>query len=498
MSSSPLLRLIYQTLALTLISSLAGPLLANSLVRREVSERNPTGVKIAYSLGWLNKDTGNFGGQFLITEEKPSNTLQFSIVFFFKDKDTSITEYWGDYKVTHYQSGAQHLQPGRPNSNGERKYQFNGIYNIATNNSSPEFAYPDALVLLKGYNYNETRSEFLQNEVDINKSQVGLQQLPTQEYARAQSVSQKGIAPTSSPAATSPASAGSKPSNIPIILGAALAGIVVLGVTAFLLVGKSNNGPKNAVEKRGVQNHLTRQSSHRGQVEHQPIHAHVEQANLTMVVGADYSPEEQQRTNGEYYDGSGYVMLDTAAEPSQRQMSLVMHYALPPGQEYKGEEIEGDDYGLHQQLIHGGSIDGNYMASHVTEDAYINEYNNTQQVNQHPPTTPNVDFFLAEEVIDGTEMTQAVPIDHAYVENAIGYHQAQIEHRIRLDERNTDSFPPLSPMLTLTGASGEEMFIDHNDYSIYEAEGYPKGPNEGSPRALARKGSKSSLTGSYL
>jgi len=261
--------------------------------------------------------------------------------------------------------------------------------------------------------------------------------------------------------------------NVGIIAGCGAGAFVVLGVGAYLMFTKKKANQELSSPTRELSAGATPdKDSQRFQVEHQAIHTHVEKADMTMVVGGDYSPSSRSPgSQGEYYDGSGYVMLD-AAEPAERQMSLLMHYVSPPGKIFRSEEIEGDDYGLHQQIIqHSGSsvgvggsgvldAEGNYVVA-------ANEYATSQ-----PPATPNVEYFLAEEVIDGTETTQATPIDHAYVENAIGYHQAQLEHRIRLEERNTDSFPPMSPMLTLTGAGGEEVFLDHSDFSIYEPEGF--------------------------
>lgn len=455
-------------LSLALLVAVFAPIFSASspLQRRAVSPTNPTGVHVSYSLGWLNRDSGNFGGSLVLTETKPSTPPAiFSLKMYFGDQETLVKDYWGDWKITHYQSGAYHVQPGLPGSDGSRKYAFNAAYNAKKPSANETFALPIAFALLQGPNYTDNETAFMLDDISITPMGASLPKEPIGDYVRTQkAASPPPVAPTESAVGQSAQKSdleGEK-SYMPIIIGGACGFVVLLGIIgAVMYTRRGTTNSKNATTN------IEPSDSQKGHVQYQPVSPNVQQSNVPA--SGEGSPHANE--NGEYYNGSGYVMVDAAAESSQRQMSFIKHYVPEPGQIIADDEVEGDDYYAHQQMIQNQYGDTTDADGYTFSAAPLTERSSSNPVNPRYSNTNGGDYFLAEEVMDDTETSQAVPIDHAYIDQAIGYHQAQLESRIRQDESM-----PLSPMLTLTGAGGEQVYLDGYQQSIGNEERVPSSP----------------------
>jgi len=284
--------------------------------------------------------------------------------------------------------------------------------------------------------------------------------------------------------------------SIPIVAGSiaggvallALVGLVMLGrrrgtsqgKTGYGVISNPNNGPPGGgpAIKSAMSEGLVRKNSQK--VIREPINPAIQFADTTVVTPAnEVNGEELGRASrgGEYYNGSGFVMVDSAAENSARQMSFLMQYVPKPGQPIEEEEVEGDDYEAHQQMmnyhhqqqqdIHDDAFDadGNYIVRHSYVDA-------------GDASAQGGEYFFAE-AMDNTETSQAVPIDHAYVAQTIGYQQKQTE--AQLNEYQ------MSPMVTLTGTGGEDLHLDSSG-----------GANTTGKPNVKRKNSKTSPGANYF
>jgi len=458
-------------LLLATISSVLGAV-PSLLMRRAVTTDNPTGVHILYEVNWYNPTAGKFGASITFSETAPAATpTVFSIKFYFGAQDTAITDYWGDWKIVHYQSGAFHLQPGTPPTgaaNNTRTYQFNGSYTVsATTNSTS--AQPAAMSLLHGPNYDDRETAFQRDDIDTPVVAAGL---PTEPFGAFIRDSPKAPSPAGGPATGASASdqkdgqSSTLNSNLPIIIGA-IGGIVIIGaaIAVFIAVRRHKSDSRSKYANLGSPAAgVSRKGSH-GHVGRDAVMPHVEHTREMAVVASD-APQYAAPVESNYYDENGYAVTEPSHED---QMAFVEQYAPQPGYHYaEVDEVEGDDYNLHQHMVSAAQIakesnDGYYHAG---------EYG---QANAPPNGQPNGDFFFAQDM-DRSETSQAVAIDHAYVTQAIGYHQAQIEQRIQQDMLEHGA---PSPMLTLTqadGAASEELYLQEEDYHAYEADSYTAEP----------------------
>lgn len=434
-----------------------------TLVRRAVTAENPTGVNLKYEVAWHNPTTGKFGASVTFAESAPAATpTVFSIKFYFGAQTSTISDYWGDWKVVHYQSGAFHMQPGMPPAgatNNSRTYQFNGAYQVVAGSNST-FAQPAAMSLLHGANYEDRETAFQRDDISAPAVPANLPTAPigafVRDTAKAPSAADKGPA-TGASAATSKTDDGSAVnSNLPIIIGA-IGAIVVIGaaIAVFAAVRrKKSPEPAGGLAPMSV----ARKGSH-GQVGREAVLPHVEQTTEMNVVASDAPHYAGMPNENNYYDEGGYAVTEQGADD---QMAFVEQYAPQPGYHYaEVDEVEGDDYNLHQHMM---------TAAQISKET--NPSAGYYQAGEYEQPNANGDYFLAQEVMDRSETSQAVAIDHAYVTQAIGYHQAQIEQRIQQDSMDSPS-----PMLTLTHADGgEQLYLQEEDYVAYEADPYTAQP----------------------
>jgi hypothetical protein len=452
-------------LLLATISSVFGAV--PSIVRRAITADNPTGVHIGYELNWYNPANGKFGASLTFSEMAPAATpTLFSVKFYFGAQTTTILDYWGDWKITHYQSGAFHMVPGAVPAGAaanKRTYQFNGMY-VVTPEANSTFAQPVAMSLLHGVNYEDRETAFQRDDVDTPPIPAGLPTEPFGAFLRdvAKPPPSGDVGPAAAGASTNQKSSDGSglSSNLPVIIGA-IGGIVIIGaaVAVFLAVRRHKKAaPNSNYATLGTPPMNARKGSH-GHVARDAVMPHVEHTHEMAIVASD--APQYMPSHSDYYDENGYVITEQTADD---QMAFVEQYAPQPGYHYaEVDEVEGDDYNLHQHMV---------TAAQIAKESQNGYY----QAGEYGQTgNGNGDFFFAQDM-DRSETSQAVAIDHAFVTQAIGYHEAQIEQRIQQDMM--DNGAP-SPMLTLThadGASAEQLYLQEEDYIAYEASHYDAQP----------------------
>lgn len=443
----------------------------NRLFKRTVTPSNPTGVQVDYQVRWFNPTAGKFGSCFTLLEQQPSTPPTiYSIKYYFPQPDTNVTQYWGPCNLTHYRSGAYHLQPS---STGAQKICFNAYYNLSEDGAGANSTLPEAFALIKGLGYTDSLGSFSKEDVTIHPLDANLPTEPLGEFDRTKHVGKGGDDETKGGANLFSNSVAAPPSNkedgksntTTILIGGCAAGIVVIGIAAYLFVARSKP-VKSANSQSGGNNY--------------GIIGTPSGLPAAPVILTEKSEQEENHSSS--LEAENEKMPTFIASPkltndgTDRQLSLLMHYAAMTDQ--RGDD-DPDSQRNSTQLMGNESQINEYEAKlKELHSAVTREMGGSPAINLQPSASDRPlscisgnEYFFAEEVL-GDEVARSPSthncIDHAYLESAIGYHQAQLEQRIQQEERCTDVSVPMSPFLPSSLELDADVFLDHDgEYEAY-------------------------------